>query len=152
MTLRFAGAADAEAIFKSLVPMYDECGIGRLDPDKALVSIRGVLRDGAVMLAEKGGAIVGSLALMPADYWYGPDLYFFDVWFFVSADHRDGEAYQILLDGAARLSDETKLAVLLTVNNPRRRRLPHTRAERVGASMRYLPNGMALQIGGVPKP
>lgn len=99
------------------------------------------------MVAERGGSIVGSLALAMNRYWYGPDLYFYDVWFFVDEAHRDGEAYQMLLEGAARLSDETRLAVLLTINNPRRRRVPHTRAERIGASLRYLPNGMAVQIG-----
>jgi hypothetical protein len=150
LTVRYAAdREDARALFHLLMGLYDEVGVMPMDPVRALASISEVIQRGAALIVHDAeGAIIGSLGLLPVPYWYAQGHHFLEIWCYVQPPHRDGRAFELMLAEATKLSDETGLAVSITLHNPRRRRIPHTRAEHIGAALRYLPNGASILIPG----
>jgi hypothetical protein len=133
--------AASRDLFTFLMGLHDEVGVGTPRPDKAMQGIYETLKDGAVIVALKGNKIVGSLGLYHTELWYADDSVLSELWFYITPEERDGPALQALLAELAKLCDELGAIAEIKINNPHRKRVPHTRLERIGAALSYQPSG-----------
>lgn len=138
--------AESRRIFKFLMGLHSEVGIGTPNPGKAMQGIYERLRDGAVVHAERDGELVGSIGLYETDVWYADSTILVEQWAYVSPAERDGEALRFLLNVVARTADALGSFVNVNINNPHRKRVPHTRLERIGAALSYQPSGGSYVI------
>lgn len=90
MSLRLATPDDLEQIGKLLWMMTAEIGVGRVNEPKAREAVSNIVnaKNGACILAERKGQIVGTLGLTMTSWWYSSDRFMTDLFFFVHPDHR----------------------------------------------------------------
>lgn len=107
--VRLATAADEDAIFRLLVKLDADNGLGfPYHEDRVRQSIRigasgsggyiGVIPD-----PKREGEIIGSVGLHLAQPWYSNDWFVHEVWLFVDPEHRKGTGYADALMEFSRL-------------------------------------------------
>lgn len=101
VTIRDAVEGDIQPLFDMLCDMHAEIGIGTLDREKALGAIWRTLTEGAVLVADLDGEMVGSIGLTVDSWWYSKDKFLIDVWTFVHPKARKTRAATLLI-GEAR--------------------------------------------------
>lgn len=138
---------EARRIYRFLVALFDEAGI-KQSPNygRAMKTIYDTIRDGVVLVAERDGAIIGSIGMTHGPFWYADEDLFSELWFFIRPEHRDGRALELIAAEIAALCDETGSYAELRVNNYFRRRVPRTRLERLGEIICFSPSGVAFEI------
>jgi len=113
--LRIATPDDLEAICTLLRSMHSEIGIGRVDDDTARGAISDIIQKGQCVVAEKDGAIVGSVGLTMTQWWYSKDLLFTDQWFFVHPAHRQHGLATRLVNFIKGVADKWKIPAVISV-------------------------------------
>lgn len=138
---------DAVLTFKAYKAMHDEGLVpGSFDPVKTLRNVlRMVKEPGAcVLMVMDGPELAGVLSLYEDGYWWSHDTHLTDKGLFIYPDYRDGEAFAVLMEAAARTSDDLGLPVFITVFNGRRKRGGRSKWERVGATLGYDNRGATI--------
>lgn len=81
--------------------MHAESSYATLDFDRDKVGsqISALMRDGIVLVAEKGGRLVGGFMGGVTEFWFGRDLTGFDYALFIEPEHRHGITAVRLLTG-----------------------------------------------------
>lgn len=142
------GEADAIAAFKAYQQMHAEgCVPGAFDPLKTLTNVLRFIKGpgSVVLLAMDGDTLAGVLTLAESSYWYNQtDKWLCDKGLYVLPEHRNGEAFALLLDAAKSISDDTGLAVFIFINNGNRKRGGRSPWERVGLTLGYENRGAIL--------
>lgn len=113
--LSVATPDDLEEVFKLLLVMHAENGIGRVDEPKARGAISQIINSGGCLISRQNGKIVGSVGITMTSWWYSRENFLVDEWFFVHPDHRsEGHATQLIgwMKTAAQVS---RVPVVLSV-------------------------------------
>lgn len=104
VTLRIAAPSDTEAVYFPLLATYQT--YNQLEPisekDVARKTIAMCNGDGGVAIVAEGpSGIVGSVALEAMKPWWARNFILNEVWFFVTADGREGRyVFDLLVDAA----------------------------------------------------
>lgn len=139
---------DAKLIFRFLAPYHASSDLPPLNPGKALQAIIEVIAEGVAIMVIQDGNILGSIGMMPGDYWYSDRPLMLDRWLYVMPQHRDGVVMKMLLEEVARIADRAGSDAQVMVNNPTRRRGPHGPVEKTASLLHYETGGMVLRPSG----
>lgn len=139
---------DAKMIFAFLAPFHAACGTVPLNPGKALAEIVNVISEGVALMVIKDGVILGSIGMIPGEYWYSDHPLMLDRWLYVMPQHRDGIVMKMLLEEVARIADNAGADAQVTINNPTRRRGPRGPVEKIASLLHYETGGMMLRPSG----
>lgn len=95
--LSVATPDDLDEVCELIRVMHAEVGIGRLDDTKVRGAISEIINSGGCLISKQDDRIVGSVGLTMTSWWYSPDRFLVDQWFFVHPDHRaEGHATQLI--------------------------------------------------------
>lgn len=117
LTIRRAdGPADMEAIYAFLAAR--ETLRAPLDPRKAKTGIATTIREGLAFIVERDGAIIGTVGLFRADWWFSTESAFFSKWFHIAAEERGQAVATALIEELYDLCEAEHESVFIHVIRP----------------------------------
>jgi GNAT superfamily N-acetyltransferase len=117
LTIRRAdGPADMEAIYAFLAAR--ETLRAPLDPRKAKTGIATTIREGLAFIVERDGAIIGTVGLFRADWWFSTESAFFSKWFHIAAEERGQAVAAALIEELYDLCEAEHESVFIHVIRP----------------------------------
>lgn len=162
ITVRYADASseaamDAETreIAKIMVGSHLEAGvpahIAPVDHAKALQCIKEAVREGLVLMAYDGDALIGVLGALQYDFWYSSATLLAERFFYIRPEYRaDGRALRAIVKEAQAVADELGIIIHLTIARAHKRR-PVAGLEHQGDVITYFPRGSAYRIAPAEK-
>jgi len=117
LTIRRAdGPADMDAIYDFLATR--ETLRAPLHPAKAKTGIATTIREGLAFIVERNGAIIGTVGLFRADWWYSTESAFFSKWFHIAAEERGQVVASAIIEELYDLAESEQEAVFIHVTRP----------------------------------
>lgn len=113
VVVRYADPEDANTLHVFLMLVSGPAAIGRVDPVKSLTEIHRVIKEDVAIIAEIDGELVGSLGIMRVPWWYGPDEFLTDRWFFLYPALKNQGVGAALLGEAHGIGVQAKLPVII---------------------------------------
>lgn len=148
ITVRYATSdEDVLPIFELLLRFAAEFGRAPVDPQATVAGVYDIVKNGAALVAEKNGQIVGSIGIFQLTWWYSPQHAFLtDRWLYIVPEHRGGTAvYRALLKEAREVAKSTGLELIIAPNHSPKT-APRTEIGRVGEALRFDPIGSILMV------
>lgn len=139
---------DAKMILAFLAPYHASGDFPPGNPGKALQAIGEVIGTGAAIMVVKDMVILGSVGMIPGEYWYSDKPLMLDRWLYIHPLHRDGKVLRLLLAEVAHVAMIAGADAQITVNNPRRRRGARSAVEKIASVLRYEVGGSIIRPGG----
>lgn len=119
---------DCVAIYNFLLAVAGPVLIGRVDPAATIAEIMRIRDQGAPIMCFCDGYLVGLLGLTRAQWWYGPDTFMTDRWFFVLPDLKfKGAATRMLAEAAAVAASSGQTVIINGHMRPRGNNIYFTR-------------------------
>jgi hypothetical protein len=157
ITVRYADSSEAaindetRRIFKFLVPLHREAGFPEdlvpFDYAKALHSVKRCILEGAPIMAEVDGELVGFLGLMPYEHWYSSAPLLADQFFYIRPDHRNTEVFERLLAECRAIAEDSRTVVTIVPANLQKAGRPARNGlERIASALSYIPRGSAYMV------
>lgn len=116
VTIRVAEAErDAEAVLLLLRQMHGENGLAPLAWDKVVARAREVFDSGIPLVADFAGEVIGSLGLLPSQWWYSNDWFLGESWVYVRPDSRKTRAAVMLVEAAQKAARDAELPLYIGV-------------------------------------
>lgn len=111
--VRVAEDHDAEPVLLLLKRMHAENGLASLNWNKVVERAREVFEVGIPLVADIDGDVVGSLGLLPGQWWYSDDWYLGESWVYVRPDARKTRAAAMLVERAQKAAKDADLPLYI---------------------------------------
>lgn len=112
-TIRYADKADAETLHLFLLLVSPPSAVGRIDAVKSLAEVYRVIEEDVAILAEINGELVATLGIIRVPWWYGPDEFLTDRWFFLYPQLKNQGVGAALLGEAHGIGRQAGLPVVI---------------------------------------
>ena len=120
--------------------MYPEIGEVPVNYEKGVEYVTAHVEKSIVFLVRYEGKLIGTLGLEHQLYWYSDKGYFCDAFFYVTKEHRKGQATQMLMTAAKDVARRTNIPCKIVVVNPDRAK------SRLKPIYGFEPNGYFMEI------
>lgn len=129
LRVRLAEKEDLRPLMALLGRMHLEIGFGSIDLQKSTARVASLIEGAVVLVAERDGSIVGSMALQETEWWYSRERYFGDWWTYVVPEARASNAGKLLIDTAKGIARKSGSPLVLATlgGQPERKRLFYRR-------------------------
>lgn len=113
---RASGPEDMEAIYAFLAAR--ETLRAPLEPRKAKTGIATAIRENLAFMIERDGALIGTVGLFHADWWFSTESAFFSKWFHIAAEERGQAVAAALIEELYDLCEAEHESVFIHVIRP----------------------------------
>lgn len=119
MIIRAAVSGDAAEIHAMLIEMWQEHGLGTLDPVMVLNKINNLIAHHVILIAQDDDAnLTGSMGIEFTQWWWSGDRIGSEQWTFVRKDYRKTRSAVMLLKEADRMGKEMQIPMVIGVFTP----------------------------------
>lgn len=142
---------DLTALHMLFLAQGHEMAQAPVNGDKVMQKIVSAARDPqrhCMLMAVKGGRLVGFLCIEKVDFWYSDECMLMDFGYFVLPKYRGDDIGRALLAHAREIAEAADLPIYVAINNPSRRR----GTERVATITAFVPQGFVLKLAGGVSP
>lgn len=134
---------DASKTLDMLRAMHAEIGQAPLNPARALLSIKHVIKtDRAVAIEDNNGSMIAGYGLFKNPWWYSDEIAYWSQWFYISPNHRETVVASWLYHDLADFARTANAQVYVHIFKPPSARKLAT----IGTELCFAPSGKMIRF------